>query len=657
MKAVVHWCGQHRRLLVAGASCALVFSIVLFDLWLMVSRSIAANADGLWLISLAHDLFVGVPFSGWRLPKITLYFPDLLSVVLLRLAGLHVGTTMAVHGVVSWLLVGVGIASGSRLCGVGWLQAVRSAMMGLLICVLAYADFKITKSFQNPFTHGGAALAALLGLVFLGHGLRNGFKRPGAAIGTACLALLVASDVVIIPQFVVPVGMTALLFQAFGWAPRRRLMWVLGMLTLGAAAGAVITSLVKWQTGLTLAALPGQPIGPGVSLAFARFVHDMGVGVNSWPLAFAVALVSIALIVFVVVEKAEARFRRKRSALPEGEELAEWWLACGGIAILGATLGAVIVTQVWDRANHRHILPLFILPPALAVILWSPRVRMVPVGVTRTLEVSLVLLATLFVKQKAKASPPYSPTLYTPRFACLDRYAEEEGLNAGYAEYWKSRDTMVLSRRALTVVEVNWRLMPRRWANNAFWYSRGYWGRDRPPEYDFIIMSMMDKAWLGERFGAPRAQHTCFGLEIWVYDRPEDLEFRNYLRTNAAHETGDHDAWWDASTSEPAKVGTLPVSFAGEAGVELAVPRVAANVIEVSSPTRRALNLTYRRSGKDVASQSVEFKKDARRLLALPASLGADGFDSILVRGLTHEKHELKELMLMTDPKAEAARK
>jgi len=360
----------------------------------------------------------------------------------------------------------------------------------------------------------------------------------------------------------------------------------------------------------------------------------------------------------VVLEQAGARFRWKRAPPPEAEELAEWWLACGGVAVLGATVGAVIVTQVWAGwENHRHIIPLFVIPPALAVILWSPRLRVLPAGVARTFEVSLALVATLLMKQSAKASPPYSPTLYTPKYACLDRLAEEQGLHAGYSEYWRSRDTMVLSRRGLTVAEVNWRLMPRRWANNAFWYSRGYWGRERPPEYDFIITSMMDKPWLTERFGAPHAQHTCFGLEIWVYDRPEDLEFRNYLRTVAARETGDHDGWWDASTSETPKPGTLPVSFEGEAGVELPVPRVAANVIEILSPTRRALDLTFRRSGEDVASQSVEFKKDVRRLLPLPASLGADGFDSVFVRGRTHDKHELKELVLMFDQKAEAARK
>jgi hypothetical protein len=168
---------------------------------------------------------------------------------------------------------------------------------------------------------------------------------------------------------------------------------------------------------------------------------------------------------------------------------------------------------------------------------------------------------------------------------------------------------------------------------------------------------MMDKPWLVERFGAPREQHTCFGLEIWVYDRPEDLEFRNYLRTNVARETGDHDGWWDASPSEPPNAGVLPVSFQGDVGVELPVPRVAANVIEVLSPTRKTLELAYRRAGKDVATQSVEFKKDARRLVPLPASLGSDGFDTVFVRGRAKEKHELRELVLMLDPKAEAARK
>jgi hypothetical protein len=654
------WCVAHWRLLGACAFYIPVSALLLFDLVLMLRRGLAASADGTWVISLAHDIIVGNPIGGWQLAKIALYFPDLVSVLFWRSMGLYPGTTMVLHGLVSWLLVGAGVCWGARLCGVGWLSSLRAALVGLFIYVLAYSDGQMLSTFQNPFTHGGAALGAFLGLVFIGHGLQNGYSRWSGALAAICLGSLVASDFVIVPQFIVPAGFTALLALAFRWASRRRAIATLVILTAGAALGSLITVVVRWLTGLTLTGLPIKYTWAAARLALARFVDDMGVVADRWPLAFTVELLSIALIVFVALKGAQQRFRRGGPSSPSlsQEGVAEWWVACSGLAVLGGTFSAVIASHMWaELANHRHILPLFLLPPALAIILLAPRLSGIPGDVARTLELSLVLATTLIVKQGAKMSPEYSPTLYTPGYACLDRYVSEQNLHAGASEYWKSRQAMVLSRVGLTVVEVDGRMRPRRWANNSFWYSRGYWGQERPPRYDFIVTSALDENWLNARFGAPRDQHGCFELKIWAYDRPSDLEFRNYLRTNIARETGDHEGWWESPTLAGGQASQrAPLAFEGKTGVRLEFPRVPANIIEVVCPTRRPLELTYRRAGNDIATQSVEFDKDPRRLVALPASLGSEGFDSVFVHGTPGKRHELEDLVLMHDPVAEAAR-
>src|SRR4051794_24598129 len=76
----------------------------------MVRGSISAHADGLWVFSFAHDLLLGTPIYGWKLSAIPLYFPDLASILTWSGLGFGVGSVMLIHGAISWLLVGVGIA-------------------------------------------------------------------------------------------------------------------------------------------------------------------------------------------------------------------------------------------------------------------------------------------------------------------------------------------------------------------------------------------------------------------------------------------------------------------------------------------------------------------------------------------------------------------
>jgi hypothetical protein len=216
---------------------------------------------------------------------------------------------------------------------------------------------------------------------------------------------------------------------------------------------------------------------------------------------------------------------------------------------------------------------------------------------------------------------------------------------------------MVSSRAGLTLAHVGSELRPGRWLNNLFWYSRGYWPTGAAPRYDFVIANSLDEAWLKTRFGSPRTTETCFGLNIWVYDRPTDLEFRNYLRTYVARQTGDHRGWWESPTFATLRSQHREfLSFQGGAGVVIDFPIVPANVIEIVSPTRKPLTLSYRRGGSDVAHQQVTFERQQRRLLALPASLQIGGFDSVFVEGTSGTHYKLEDPALMFDTDAEAAR-
>jgi hypothetical protein len=328
------------------------------------------------------------------------------------------------------------------------------------------------------------------------------------------------------------------------------------------------------------------------------------------------------------------------------------WLAVAGITAIGSTLAASLVTHRWAP---RYILPVFILPLALSIALVGPQIRALHPRVIRALQCGMLVVVGVLSTDRSKELAPLN--LYTPAHACLDRVTYKEGLRAGYAEYWHARPPMVLGKNELTISAVAGALSPRRWMDNVLWYSRGYGATsDRPPVYGFVITNGLDEDWLESRFGAPRAREECFGPEVWVYDRASDVEFRNYRRTFIARETGDHDGWWESTTFVDARSkGQASVRFEGAEGLLIEFAGAgAANVLELSSPTRKPLQVSYQRAGAEVARQAIDFQADARRLLPIPDIVLRTGFDAIRLHGDPSTVYELDDAAVMTDARIES---
>jgi len=534
----------HPIRLATGAYAATASVIGCWSLLVMLRASVSSGADSLWVFSFAHDLLHGIPVRGWRLPGAPIYFPELLSVVSSSGLGFSVHTSLLVHGFVSWLLIGAGIHGGLRLGGLGHAQALRFALGTLLVYVLVHCGSSRLAVFQYPFSHGGATLGTFFGLLYIGGGLQRGFGTRGWCCASACLGLLCASDRSILAQFVAPALLVAVVFLALRWVPRRRLVAALGLLLLGPLLGWLSTLLIRGLVGIRPFRVEARFSWDAAGPALSRLFDQLGQLAADAPLVAASVLVPAGLMVWrahaLVLELREAR---RTGGTEAARVTAECWIACAGLATLLATLGAVVAADVWSQ---RYILPVLVLPLALAVIVCARRLPRLPGGVTRALELALLALVVLTSKKAESRARRPEDKLYDPRRACFDTYLAEEGLHAGYAEYWHVRPPMVLGHTPVTLAQVRGRLRPRRWADNVFWYTRGYWPSEpRRPHFDFVTVARLDTHWLEQRFGAPRTKHSCFGDQLWVYDRPDDLEFRNYLRSDAARKTGDHDQWWE----------------------------------------------------------------------------------------------------------------
>jgi hypothetical protein len=632
-------------------------ALLLYSFVLMLSSMNPGSSDGLWPFSFAHDLEVGLPLSGWKLPPAPIYFPEVLSVLVWSSLGIGVGTTVLIHGVVTWLLIGLGVCWGARSCGLGWAKASRAAFVVLLAYAYVHGDSHMLAAFLYPFSHGGSALVTFLGIVFVGHGLKNGYRLVPSACAAVCLALVVASDRLTYVQFVLPATLVTAAFWGFGWAPRIRVVWALGVILVGAFLGWLLSLLMQTMIGVEVAPIRSNYTWAAARTTLWMVVEELGAVAVSRPLVLASVAVPTVMLISLSVSSARGRLRSSASRQNDGK-VVEHWIALASLAALVCTVTAVIVTHSWSQ---RYILPAVVLPLALATTVWAPRLEGVSDSVLRTLEVGLLVVIATLANLRTKSDKPVSSMLYPPQFACLDRYVAQEDLHAGFAGYWQSRPPMVLGKSRLTIVQVDGFLKPTRWINNTFWYSRGYWAADRPPRYDFIITKGFDEAWLTSRFGAPRTTESCFEFTIWVYDRPTDLEFRNYLRSAAARVTGDHDGWWESPTLIAARSDSRRAAISFDVGqaVQLEFPRVSANVVEIINPLRSPLTLIYLRSGVEVSRQEVAFEADVQRLMAVPKALGSEGFDSLVVQaapGAPRGRQELADVTLMFDSEADAAR-
>jgi hypothetical protein len=317
-------------------------------------------------------------------------------------------------------------------------------------------------------------------------------------------------------------------------------------------------------------------------------------------------------------------------------------------------LAAVVVSNVWSQ---RYVLPVYVLPLAFGVVVGVPRRPIVPRAWFRGFELGTLFVGVLIARHTDRHTLHPKASLQSSTRACLDHYFAEQGLNAGYAGYWQSRPQMLLGHTPVTLAQVHGRLQPHGWASNTYWRTRGYRPELGPPRFSFAINPGLDEQWIEERFGAPRARRSCFGQDVWVYDRPQDVEFRNYVRSESALETGDRDHWWLVQGAELARArGVDELASESAEGVVVRLPHVHANVLELVSPTRKALLLGYRRGGTELATQQVTFPSDTRRLLAIPASVDTATLDELAIRSKSDAKFHIKRIALMWDPDAEQAR-
>lgn len=316
-----------------------------------------------------------------------------------------------------------------------------------------------------------------------------------------------------------------------------------GALVLVVLVGVAVA--LRWASVRALVSHAAPPGWPGDNLR--RFSQDM----------LALARQSPLLFLAIPVAALGALWRCGRgldrsAADAEGGVALFVTLACS----LSAGLTTVVVALYWNYLSNdvypaltehrvlqvgviRHMQTAWVQPLFLLTFLRLERARPPVAPPPWPLLAGGVIVAGILILPQARALPRAELRLPYPNYSrCLDRLASEQDLHVGYGDYWSSRHLTMLSRRGLTINQLQLvHLTPESWVNNRERYARGERSA-RYPRYDFILLGFFNRAELLARFGPPAGERRCDGVPILLYNRPEDLAFRNFVRVPALVDAG-----------------------------------------------------------------------------------------------------------------------
>jgi hypothetical protein len=527
-----------RRNLAAIALIALVLAGLIGHGRTIVGAYI--NADTLYTAALYQDLFVDqYEIRDWNLTPAASFFPDMLLMFPLLWATGDLGHAYVGYTIVQYMLMLLAFVGVARLYTRNLPDATIAIFTAgaFLLALLQQGNYVLLASAVLSISHHASVF--VVGTILLWITLRA--AQRGYSLTATILFVLIAiptvfSDMLLLPWFLVPLTLTALFFSLLGWFPVRFFVVTAILAAISYAAGVAgiyvcqALDFFRWNPAvadLTLETVVRALTTPKVLRGY------LGLG-PAFP-ALMIAMVAwLPLVVILYVRDA-------RSAGVAGDpgqrEQARLALFLVTFALL--SMGASVLGPLAKARNVfwvlRYFLPLVLLPPfVLAILIAMYRgafARYVKSGTCWAI-VGFALYAfvpDLRALHLAQLRTPYPDTIQ-----CLDEILSERGLTYGYCGYWDSKYLTLLSHSGARFNLVSREVTPWHMTNNPAWYHTAPGGEGHGyPRYAFAVAVEQWASTLRERFGAPSAEHRCGDRVVLVYDRPDDVAFRNRIRIPA----------------------------------------------------------------------------------------------------------------------------
>lgn len=478
------------------------------------------NADSYYMECLWRDLALShVPLSYWCLPPAPSLFPDLPLYGLCRLVGQGPGPAYALYSIFSTLLLTGSFYLLARQLPGARRHALRislAASLGLLLIIPLGSP--IPALFQPAFH----ASSLILGLVMLALALASARAKLAwgwMALGWALALLGSFSDLALAALFILPLALASIISRITKAKARLPLVFPLGA-GLASLAGAGCLALVRLRilTPFHAQRVMGLWELPRPLAQIAITSRDLLAIARAQP---ALALVALAWLLLALLRWRKARGRAGRSRW----QVAGFFMLCLGLDLVLPFFSA-------NSADARYLLPLLAVPLFLLACYPPPLPR---------LKAWLwALAACLFLSEAGlawQALPAWSSAfeLKAPEEqAWLESLVQRYGLHHGYCGYWQEKPLRVCSQGRLQLAALDWSSSPACPLVPLFLICNNAWHRgpgiDDFPCYDYVLADGLDPARLRATFGEPAVVESWGAHQAWVYNRPQDIICRNFLR-------------------------------------------------------------------------------------------------------------------------------
>lgn len=387
-----------------------------------------------------------------------------------------------------------------------------------------------------PSAHAGVILVGLTLIAISLNAVQKGYSYGSGTLFFCLSFLIIISDILIIPQFLLPLVITNFIFYRLNFIPRRTFRVTAGLTVLAYLVGSGVVTVIK-LTGIFNVPTQGYIHIGSLFDTFIEFIRDISyylISISNLFVIFAIFIVSSIVFIFrnrdYLLADASIRSRGDNST-----ELVLFLIIFYFFSLI-ITLGALIVSGNWaDKGSIRYIQPLYFLPLfflALILAVYNDR---------KAFRLKVILLCTVVIFSLRHIIPEAVTLLaanlrlpYPEMVQCLDRVVTNYDLQYGYSDYWNAKYTTILSRSKVRVNQVQSNMHIYNWINNPAWYiNKVGEGSGQYPKYQFILTEQLSKAEIEARFGQPAIRKQCPGTEIYIYNRKSDVAFRNFLRIPA----------------------------------------------------------------------------------------------------------------------------
>ncbi|RJP25908.1 MAG: hypothetical protein C4527_16320 [Candidatus Omnitrophota bacterium] len=517
------------------ATCLIVAGLVVIQQRLMQR---GFGSDAFYLICLFRDIFVdGYGISGWYLTPAPYFFPDMVLLFPLLAVFREIGYCVYAYNLLFAIFSVFLFTMILSLLRVR-LHSIFYASITYLIFMLAVLlqkDMDICSFFFFPTFHGGCILAGMLFLVWILNFIKNGGSRVSLIAYSFFSFLMCVSDLNYIPQLSFPI----VLALSVCWLCKRldfQLWWRLTAVTLFPAIAAYVL-LANFERfpfpfiiSLPLFSWDFPPWRETTVLLLRDMKNCILTDDRSFGVFFLLFAVGSALVVlFSRFSKTDRR--REFLCNEESKTLFLFVIVVFWFSIIGSFSSRIFVNSWFGIADRRFFLPFYIFPiVSIAMLVYGVRNRIH--FVWEGCAAGLICLFAVFVIfpeiSRIRANPIQLPYLESIRR--LDQLAETHVFRYGYGGYWYAKSVTVQSRAGVRVNQLHDLLNLYHSINNIDWYRYDVHDRSRYPLYQFIITNDLLKNEIERRFGQPAWIELCGDMEVYIYNREEDIGFRNYLR-------------------------------------------------------------------------------------------------------------------------------